>query len=81
MKCVFFFFTGLSFTPTEFRLHKPVGDPQIASGDGLSVDDAQQSEFRRQRVHDQGQVSLSNLRTDGKQTGGICLKASTLISC
>lgn len=52
------------FTPTEFWLYEAVGDSQVVSGDGLSVDHPEQGEFGRQRVHDHGQVSLSNLRTE-----------------
>lgn len=52
---------------TQFGLHESVSDSQVVSGDGLSVHHPQQSELGRQGVHDQGQVSLPNLRTQTKR--------------
>lgn len=69
IKLHFFVFWGVFLLPTEFWLYKTVGDSQIVGGDGLSVDNPQQSELGRQRVHDHGQVSLPNLRKPQKDEG------------
>lgn len=49
---------------TQFGLHESVGDSQVVSGDGLSVDHPEQSELGRQRVHDHRQVSLPHLSAE-----------------
>lgn len=51
---------------TQFGLHESVGDSQVVSGDGLSVDHPEQSELGRQRVHDHRQVSLPHLSAEEK---------------
>lgn len=52
---------------TQFGLHEAISDPQVVSGDRLSVHHPEQSELGRQRVHDHGQVALSNLRRKKKK--------------
>lgn len=53
---------------TQFRLDKTIGDLGAVGSDCFSIDNPQESELSRQRVHDHGQVPLSNLQTDPTHT-------------